>query len=66
MFKKCDISRNEVLIRIRRVASITSLKGGITKEVTLRSLSGKFILAKSEYWTKQVHPKTRGGRQKRG
>ena len=33
---------------IRRVASITSLKAGITKENALRGLSGKFLLAKSE------------------
>ena len=33
---------------IRRVASITSLKAGITKEDALCGLSGKFILAKSE------------------
>ena len=36
-------------MRIKRVASITSLKAGITKEDALRDLSGKFILARSEY-----------------
>ena len=41
--KKCDISGNEVSMCIRKVASITSLKARITKEVALRGLSRKFI-----------------------
>ena len=49
MFKKGDISGNEVSMCIRRVASITWLKEGITKEDALRGLSEKFILVKSEY-----------------
>ena len=56
MFKKGDISGNEVSMCIRRVASITSLKAGITKEDALRGLSGKVILAKSEYVDKTSAP----------
>ena len=48
MFKKCDTSGNEVSMCIRRVASITSLKAGITKEDALCGLNGKLILARSE------------------
>ena len=49
MLKKGDISRNKVSMCIRRIASITSLKARITKEDALHGLSGKLILAKSEY-----------------
>ena len=49
MFKKGDISENEVSMCIGRVATITTLKAGITKEDALRGLSRKFILARSEY-----------------
>ena len=49
MFRKGDISRNEVSMCIRRVASITSLKVGITKEDALCSPSKKFLLAKRVY-----------------
>ena len=52
MFRKGDISGNEVSMCIRRVASITSLKVGITKEDALRGPSKKFLLAKSEYMDK--------------
>ena len=41
---------------IRRVASITALKAGITKEDALRGLSGKFILARSEDVDKTSEP----------
>ena len=58
MFKKGDVNGYEVSMCIKRVASITSLKARITKEDTLH---GNLILAKSMR-TKQVHPKTRGGR----
>ena len=66
MFKKGDISGNEVSMCIRRATSITSLKAEITKEDALHGLSGKFTLARSEYVDKQARPKTREGRQKRG
>ena len=49
MFKKGDISRNEVSMCIRRIAKVPTLKAGITKENALRGLSRKFILAKSKY-----------------
>ena len=49
MFKKCDISGNEVSICIGRVATVTTLKTGIAKEDALHGLSKKFILAKSEH-----------------
>ena len=49
MFKKGDFRGNEVLMCIERVATITTLKAGITKEDALRALSTKFILAKSKY-----------------
>ena len=49
MFKKGDISRNEVSMCIGRVATVTALKAGIAKEDAFRSLSRKFILARSEY-----------------
>ena len=49
MFKKCDISRNEVSMCIRRITTIPSLKAGITKENALRCLSKKFILARRKY-----------------
>ena len=47
MLKKGDINKNKVSMCIRRVASITSLKGrggggvGITKEDALRGHSGQ-------------------------
>ena len=41
---------------IRRVASITSLKARITKKDALHGLSGKFILARSEYVDKTSAP----------
>ena len=56
MFKKCGISGNEVSMCIKRVASITSLKAGITKEGALRGLRGKLILARSEYVDKTSAP----------
>ena len=56
MFKNGDISRNEVSMCIKRVASITSLKAGITKEDALRGLSGKFILTRSKYVDKTNAP----------
>ena len=56
MFKKCDISENEVSMCIWRVASITSLKAGITKENAFHGLSGKFILTKSVYVGKTSVP----------
>ena len=56
MFKNGDISGNEVSMCIRRVASITLLKVGITKEDALRGLSGKLILARSEYVDKTSAP----------
>ena len=66
MFKKCDINGNEVSMCIRRVTSITSLKAGITKEEALCDLSGKFILARSEYVDKTSAPEnTRRETEKR-
>ena len=56
MFKKGGISGNEVSMCIRRVALITSLKAGITKEDALRGLSRKVILARSEYVDKTSAP----------
>ena len=41
------------MICIKRVASITALKAGITKEDALHDLSEKFILARSEYVCEQ-------------
>ena len=49
MFKKGDISGNEVSMCIGRVATIIALKAGIAKEDALSGLSRKFILTKSEY-----------------
>ena len=49
MFKKGDISGNEVSMCIRRVATVTVLKAVIAKEDALRDLSKKFIVASSEY-----------------
>ena len=46
MFKKGDVNGYEVSMCIRRVASITSLKAGMTKE---DSLYGKLIVVRSEY-----------------
>ena len=67
MFKKCDISRNEVSMCIERVAMVTVFKARIDKEDALRCLSRKFISALGvSMWTKQVQPKTCEGRQKRG
>ena len=47
MFKQGDIRGNKVSMCIGRVATVTALKAGITKE--LRGISKKFILARSEY-----------------
>ena len=64
--KKGGINRNEVSMCIRRVESITSLKAGITKEDALHGLSGKFILARSEYEDKtSAHENTRRETEKR-
>ena len=49
MFKKGDISGNEISMCIGRVASITSLKVGITKKNALRGLGRKFILVRMDY-----------------
>ena len=49
MFKKGDISGNELSMCIGRVATITASKAVIAKEDALCSLSRKFILARSEY-----------------
>ena len=49
MFKKGDISENEVSMCIKRVTTVTALKVGIAKEDALHVFSKKFILAKSEY-----------------
>ena len=49
MFKKGDIDGNEVSICIRRIAMVTVLKAGITKEDAPRGLSRRFILARSKY-----------------
>ena len=57
MFKKYDINGNKVSMCIRRVASITSLKVGMTKEDAFCGLSRKFILARSEYVNKTSAPK---------
>ena len=65
MFKKGDIGGNKVSMCIGRIATVTMLKAGITKEDALCDLSRKFILTRGKYVDKQVHPKTRGGRQKR-
>ena len=62
MFKKGDISGNEVSMCIGRVATVTALKAGIAKEDALRGLSIKFSWPGVSMWTKQVQPKTRGGR----
>ena len=49
MLKKGDISRNEVSMCSRRIATVTALKAGITEEDALRGLNRKFILARSKY-----------------
>ena len=54
MFKKGDFNGNEVSMRIGRVATVTALKAGITKENALRGLNIKFILARSEYVTIKI------------
>ena len=41
MFKKGDISENEVSMCIRRIAMVPALKAGITKEDALRGLNRK-------------------------
>ena len=66
MFKKYDISGNKVLMCIERVAMITALKAGITKEDALRGLSRKFILAKSEYVDKTSASKNTRKETKKG
>ena len=49
MFKKGNTIGNEVSMCIERIATVTTLKTGITKEYALRGLSRKFILARSKY-----------------
>ena len=46
----------KVSMYIRRVASITSLKAGITMKDALHGLSVKLILARSEYVNKTSAP----------
>ena len=65
MLKKGDISGNEVLMCIRRVAMVTALKARIAKEDALRDLSQKFILDRSEYVGKtSVSEETQRGTKK--
>ena len=52
MFKKCDISGNEISMCIGRVVTLVALMAGITKEDALHGLSRKFILVRSEYVNK--------------
>ena len=66
MFKKGNISRNEVLMCLGRVATVTALKAGITKEDALHSLSRKFILARSEYVGKTSASKNTRRETKKG
>ena len=55
MFKKGDISGNEVSMCIGRITSVLELKAGITKEDALRSLSRKFISARIKYVDKNKY-----------
>ena len=66
MLKKGDISGNEVLMCIRRVAMVTALKARVTKEDALRDFSRKFILATSGYVDKTSASKNMQRETKKG
>ena len=51
---------------IERVATVITLKEGITKEDALRSLSKKFILTRSEYVDKTSASENMGRETKKG
>ena len=51
-FQRGDISRDKVVISIRRITTITPLKARITQEDTLRGFGREFVLPKSENMNK--------------
>ena len=61
VLKKGDIGRDKVSMCIKRVATITSLKLGITEENTLRGFGYKLVLSGSKKMDKTDTTKdTRG------
>ena len=66
MFKKCDINKNEVSMCIGRIATVPTLKVGITKEDALRCLSRKFILVRSKDVNKTRASENRRREKKQG
>ena len=66
VLKKCDIDRDKVSMCIKRVATITSLKSGITEEDTLRGFGSKLVLSRSKNMDKTNTTKdTRGKAEER-
>ena len=61
VLKKCDIGRYKVTMCIRRVAAITSLKSGITKEDTFRGSGLELLLSRSKNMDKTDTPKDMRG-----
>ena len=55
VLKKVDIGRDKVLMCIMRVATVTSLKPGITEEDTLCGFGWKLVLSRSNNMNKTVN-----------
>ena len=66
ILNKCDIDKDKVSMCIRRVATITSLKSGITKEDTLRGFGLELVLSKSENMDKTDTTKDTRGKAEEG
>ena len=66
VLKKCDFDIDKVSMCIKRVATITLLKLGITKEDTLRGFGSQLVLSRSKNMDKTNTTKDTRGRQKRG
>ena len=66
MFKKGDINGNKVSMCIGRIAKVLALKAGIPRKMHFAALPENLPWPGVSMWTKQVHSKTRGGRQRKG
>ena len=66
VLKKSDINRDKILMCIRRVAAITSLKLGITEEDTLYGFGWEHILSRSKNMNKKNIIKDTRGKVEKG
>ena len=66
VLEKSDISREKVSMCIKRVATITLLKSGITKEDLLRGFGWELILSWNKNMDKTDTPKDTRGKAEEG